>query len=434
MKVFGLFEKRSASPLENPEVSLSDARAWADAFGRSTNAFASAVTEVSALSIPAVWQANNAISGTIASLPVHLFKKNGDNAEKDTTNPLYYILHDAPNDTQTSQQFLKWLVTRLLLEGRATVFIDRNGAGRVKRLIPINSTHLKVKQVVIKNVVDRQYTVSIPGQPVITYNSRDVIDLIWFPQQDGVQHYNPIDINRNAIGLMLAVEQYAGTMFSNGGVPPFVLEAPAMMNAQMAARASVEVAEAIKATQQNKNNVLVAPAGHSLKTIGLDPLKQQMVEVRRFQISETARIWNIAPALLHDLSTGTYSNVEQQMLSFVTQTIHPLVQMIEQEFNAKLFGARNSSSYVKFNLNGLLRGDFAARMEGLTKAVSGAIYTPNEARAFEDLPPQPDGDKLYIQGATVPLGTQPTDGSDNQPQDKEPADADEEDENGNGEA
>jgi HK97 family phage portal protein len=133
-----------------------------------------------------------------------------------------------------------------------------------------------------------------------------------------------------------------------------------------------------------------------------------MIELRRFQISEASRIFNVAPALLFDLSTGTYSNVEQQSLSFATQTITPLVKLIEQELNLKLFGGnpntrQNTVNYVEFNVDALVRGDLKSRMEALARSVNAALLTPDEARALDNRPAMPGGDRLYIQGATVPL-------------------------------
>lgn len=409
--MFGLFEKRS---LENPSVPLSDANAWNEFFSFATTITGDSVTEESALGVSAVWQAVNAIAGTISALPLHLFKDSGAGAEKDTANSLYYIVHDRPNEFDTAQAFYKWMVTRLLLSGRATAYISRNRAGRVAALHPLDGSKLRVEQKVRGKTIKRDYIYTLSSQTLV-YDSSEVIDIVWFPTADAMGHRNPISMNRDTIALMIAAQKYSGKLFANGGVPPLVLNSPQAPSPQAAARASNDVAEAIKASQATKSQVLLAPAGHRLEAIGLDPSKSQLVELRRFMISETSRIFNIAPALLHDLSTGTYSNTEQQMLSFARQTVSPLVEAIEQEMNAKLFGARNTANYVKFSLNGLLRGDFTARMEGYAKSVQNAIMTPNECRALEELAPLPGGDQLLVQGATVPITMAGQDKTNSQP-------------------
>jgi HK97 family phage portal protein len=400
--MFNLFSPKETRSFEDPTVSLSNSAAWSEFFQLSSTVTGDSVTEEKALGVTAIWQAVNVISGTIAALPFHLYTTKDGVTDKDTRNPLYYLIHDRPNDFQTSSAFLRWFVSRLLLTGRACALISRNRANRVLGIIPLDPSKLTIDQRLIAGQITRTYTYNLNSES-ITYDAANVIDVVLFPQADGVKHYNPIHTNRDAIALMIAAQQFAGKLFANGGVPPLMLTTPSAISPAAAGRASNDIGEAVRASQRTKSNILVTPAGHDLKPVGLDPAKSQMVELRKFMISETSRIFNIAPAILHDLSNGTYSNVEQQNLSFAQQTLHPLIEAIEQEFNAKLFGPRNTTGYVEFSMSGLLRGDFAARMEGLQKAVNSALMTPNEARAFENLPPLPHGDKLYIQGATIPL-------------------------------
>jgi HK97 family phage portal protein len=144
-----------------------------------------------------------------------------------------------------------------------------------------------------------------------------------------------------------------------------------------------------------------------LRPVGFDPEKGQMTDARRFQIEEFARIWNLPPVFLQDLTHGTFSNTEQQDLHLVKHLIAQWAKAFEEECNLKLFGQRNGGRYVEHNLDGLMRGDFKSRIEGLARGVQSAILTPDEARALENRPPMPNGDKLYIQGATVELGSQP---------------------------
>lgn len=394
--LFGLIgEKRS---LENPSTSLYSESVWNGLFSASS-VTGETVTEDSALGVTAIWQAVNVISGTIASLPAHLYRRNGEVTGKDSANPLYYVLHDRPNENLTAHAFYKWLITRLLLSGRATAYIARDKAKRVRGLYPLDGNKLKINQSVSPDGVPTlTYAYDIGGRRV-TYAAADVIDLVWFPEADAIGHRNPIQTERNAIASMIAAEKFAAKLFANGGVPPLVLSSSATPSPEAAARAVAAFSNAVKASA----NVMFAPAGHTLEAIGFDPAKSQLVELRQFQIGEACRIFNIAPAILHDLTHGTYSNVEQQSLSFYQQTLHPLVEMVEQEMNAKLFGARNSVNYFEFNMSGLVRGDLATRMTALAKAVNSALMSPNEARSLENLPPMEGGDELYIQGATVPI-------------------------------
>ncbi|NBB38667.1 phage portal protein [Sphingobium yanoikuyae] len=420
--IFGA-ERRSHS-LENPSVSLTDASAWSAFFNTASSLAGETITFERALSIPAVWAAVNVIAGTIAHLPFHLFKTQGAVTEKDSANPLYRVIHDRPNDIHTSYAFRKMLVSRLLLDGRFLSIIVADGAGRTTGLIPVPVSKVTIKQQISGRGLSRSYT--IDG---VTYSHTQILDFNLLVADDGVSTISPLVIHRDTFGLMLAAERYASTLLVNGGVPPMALETPAASSPEANTRASEQISTIIAANKRHANKVLPLPTGFSLTPIGVNARDQQLLELRQFQIGEVARILNIAPAMLHDLSTGTYSNVEQQNLNFAQHTIVPLVELIEQEMNAKLFGKKNSNSFVEFDLDGLQRGDFASRMTGLAMAVNTALITPNEARALDNRPPLEGGDELMIQGATVRLKAQPdtaaSEAAQTQPEPQQPATQDE---------
>ena len=173
-------------------------------------------------------------------------------------------------------------------------------------------------------------------------------------------------------------------------------------------RAMADVQRSIDAARQNQTPIFGIPPSYELKPIGFDPEKGQMTDAHRFVVEQIARIFQMPPVFLQDLTNGTFSNSEQQDLFFVKHLVGQWTQTFEEECNLKLFGQRNGGRYVEHNLDGLLRGDYQTRMQGHAQAVQNAIRTPNEVRALENLPSLPDGDELLIQGATVPLGTQPT--------------------------
>ncbi len=166
---------------------------------------------------------------------------------------------------------------------------------------------------------------------------------------------------------------------------------------------------ATDAAKKNNEPVFPIPAGYDLKPVGFDPAKGQMTEARLFQIQEIARLFGLPPVFLQDLSRGTFANVEQQDLYLVKHLVAQWAKAFEDELNLKLFG-RGSKSFVEHSLDGLMRGDFQTRMDGLSKGIQNALLTPNEGRALENRPPMPNGDDLLVQGATVPLGSQPKPG------------------------
>lgn len=407
MSFFGIFgsETRSNS-LENPSVALTDSNAFRLAFGDAFKGFTDEeVNETTALGVPAIWDAVNFVSGAVASLPLHVYRNADGGPVKADGDPVYPLLAGTVNDDLlTSFQFRKWLMTRLMLEGRAVVWIERNKANRPMNLWPLDLSSLTIKRVDGRLVYERKRK----SGAVDVFAAAEVLDFVWMPAGDGISHVNPIRQHRNSIGLTIAAERYAATNFASGGIPPVVASMPAGSPAAMD-RGATEINVRLKSLSKSKTPVLPLPTGVELKAIGLNHSEQQMIEARKFQITEVARIWNIPPSFLKDLSTGTFANTEQQDLAFVKHTLTQWLKMIEEELNAKLFG-RKSTNYAEFNLAGLLRGDFKTQMDGLRTGVFGGIYKPNEARAFLNLPAEDGGDRLLIQGATIPLtdaGKQP---------------------------
>jgi HK97 family phage portal protein len=387
--------------LEDPSVPLSDVGAWRALMNDWHSVAGVVVNYETALEVPAVWCAVNFIANTIASLPLHLYRKGKQGRETADNDPLYAILHDAPNEELTSFDWRKGMMVNVLTCGRGVSFIERNKAGRVMNIWPLDPDHLTIKRQDGKKIYEYQ-----DGGRKVTYKASEVIDLTFMLRKDGVSHVDPISKLKGAVGLALALDDYARKFFANGGVPPLALYGP-MPSPAAATRASQDVEKAVRDANAERRNVMIMPTGHELKPVGVDPQKSQMTEARQFQIEEIARIYGIPPVFLQDLTHGTFSNTEQQDLNLVKHLIAQWVKKIEQEFNLKLFSARNTSKFIEFNLDGLLRGDFATRMAGYAQAIQNAINTPDEVREMENWPTQGgDAAKLHIQGATVPLGEQ----------------------------
>jgi len=166
---------------------------------------------------------------------------------------------------------------------------------------------------------------------------------------------------------------------------------------------------AVDGAKNANEPVFAIPAGYKLNPVGIDPAKGQMIDARRFQVEEIARVYQLPPVFLQDLTRATFSNVEQQDLHLVKHLVGQWAKALEDEMNLKVFGRNNNGRWIEHNLDGLMRGDFKSRIDGLARAIQTAQITPNEARALENRPAKENGDDLLIQGATVPLGTQPAD-------------------------
>ena len=397
----GLFDFLRKEPesrnLEDPNVPLSAASLF-DWGGTASSGVR--VNTDSALTVPAIWDAVNFLSGTMAKLPVHIYsREDGSRTRPDVER----LLNFAPSEHDSSFEWRKYSFDQVFTYGRSYSVIERNGAGRVMNIVPIDPREIKVREVpdfsTARKVV--QYIHEKSGK---VYAHTDVIDVAFMRHRDFVSHYGPINTNRDIIGLAIAATKYGSKAFQSGGIPPAVLQGPFQSGAA-ASRASEDVANTTAKLARDGRPIMALPLGHELKSVGFNPEEMQLVEIKRFLVEEIARIYSLPPTFLQDLTHGTFSNTEQQDLHFVKHTLSRWVRQFEQELTLKLFG-RNSGVEVKIELDGLLRGDVKTRMEAHATAIQNAIRTPNEVRELEDLNPKDGGDSLMVQGATVPIGAQ----------------------------
>lgn len=359
------------------------------------------VSTEEALGVPAVWAAVNFIAGTIAGLPLHVYDKTANSKRKvrpTTQNPTAMMLHDAVNDDYSSFQWRFDMMTAVLTEGRFVSYIERDGMNRPVNLYPLPKASVKR----LENG-RKQYEINVNGQPQ-RYDQADVLDVTFMLHDDLLKHRSPLRQCSIAIGKAYNANKYGSKLFKNNGLPAFTLQGP-FGSEKSAMRAAENIAEATKQAARKGGNVLAIPMGHELRPLSADPDKMQLVETQRFAVEEIARIYSLPPTFLQDLTHGTFSNTEQQDLHFVKHTMKRWLEQLEAEMNLKFFG-RGSRRIVEFNVDGLLRGDYKTRMEGNAQAINTGQLTPNEARAMDNREPLEGGDRLYIQGATVPLETQ----------------------------
>ena len=379
--------------IENPTVPVS-AENFMAFFGVSSGSLPN-VTLESALAAPAVAAAVSFLSGSMANLPLHAYRDT-DAGSVRIRGQLQRIINEAPNEEWTSFGARKYFWQQVFTGGRGLLWIERQGPS-VVGLWPMDPT---------KTTVQR-----IDGRKVYTFNGKeypaaDIIDVPFMLKSDGLSVNGPIMLGAKAISLALAMGDYAANFFAGGGVPPLALTGPLPQGAEAMKRAMADISRAIDTAKNSSKPVFPMPPGHELKPVGFDPAKGQMTEARRLQIEETARIYSLPPVFLQDLTHGTFSNTEQQDLHLTKHLIAQWAKALEEEMNLKMFGAKRNNRYVEHNLDGLMRGDFKSRLEGLATGVNTALLTPNEARALDNRPAMPEGDDLYIQGATVKLGSQ----------------------------
>ena len=367
------------------------------------------VTERSAMQMTAVYACVRILSEAVAGLPVHLYKYTDDGGkEKAIDHPLYLLLHDEPNPEMSSFVFRETLMSHLLLWGNAYAQIIRNGKGEIVALYPLMPNKMTVDRDENGKLFyqyQRNTDEALKDTGTVILSPRDVLHIpgLGF---DGLVGYSPIAMAKNAIGLAIAAEEYGSKFYANGAAPSGVLEHPGTIKDPSRVRESWQNTFG---GSGNSNKVAVLEEGMKYTPISISPNEAQFLETRKFQINEIARIFRVPPHMVGDLEKSSFSNIEQQSLEFVKYTLDPWVIRWEQSIQRTLLTPDEKKQYfVKFNVEGLLRGDYASRMQGYATARQNGWMSANDIRELENLDriSKEDGGDLYlINGNMLPLNS-----------------------------
>ena len=372
---------------------------WNFLFGGTTSG--KAVNERTAMQTSAVYACVRILAESVAGLPLHVFERtaNGSKSTK-PSHPLYRLLHDEPNREMTSFVFRETLMSHLLLWGNAYAQIIRDGRGFPIALYPLLPDRM---------AVDRNES----GELVYTYQSdkgqvklrRENVLHIPGLGFDGLIGYSPIAMAKNAVGLALATEDYGATFFANGANPGGVLEHPGVIKPEQADRLRESWQSQFGGA--NAHKVAVLEEGLKFHQMSIPPEQAQFLETRKFQTNEIARIFRVPPHMVGDLEKSSFSNIEQQSLEFVKYTLDPWVVRWEQSLQqALILPSEKATIFIKFNLDGLLRGDYQSRMQGYSTGIQNGFMSVNDVRGLEDmnlLTAEEGGDLHFVNGNMVKL-------------------------------
>lgn len=402
----GLFKSRKKAR-DKPELE-NRTTGSAYTFFMGTSSSGKVVTERSAMQMTAVYACVRILSEAVAGLPLNVYRYKEDGSkEKAFDSSLYHLLHDEPNPEMSSFVFRETLMTHLLLWGNAYAQIIRNGKGEVIALYPLMPNKMQVDR---DESGKLYYSYSrSEGDPntvagaTVVLEPRDVLHIpgLGF---DGLVGYSPIAMAKNAIGLAIATEEFGSKFFANGAAPSGVLEHPGTIKDPQKLR---ENWNSQFGGSGNAGKVAVLEEGMKYAPISISPEQAQFLETRKFQINEIARIFRVPPHMLADLEKSSFSNIEQQSLEFVKYTLDPWVVRWEQSLSRSLLSPEEKKKYFfKFNLEGLLRGDYQSRMNGYAIARQNGWMSANDIRELEDLdkiPAEQGGDLYLINGNMLPL-------------------------------
>lgn len=359
---------------------------WSFLFGGTTSG--KTVNERTAMQTTAVYACVRILSEAVAGLPLHIYRHRSDGGkERIPMHPLYHLLHDEPNSEMTSFVFRETLMSHLLLWGNAYAQVVRNGRGQAVALYPLLPSKMDVSRAANGELLytyyrDADETGLNPKGGYITLRRDEVLHIpgLGF---DGLIGYSPIAMAKNAIGMSLATEEYGASFFANGANPGGVLEHPGVI------KDIGRVKESWNSAYQgsvNAHKIAVLEEGMKFQAIGIPPEQAQFLETRKFQINEIARIYRVPPHMVGDLEKSSFSNIEQQSLEFVKYTLDPWVVRWEQSLQQSLLlPSEKPSLFIRFNLDGLLRGDYQSRMNGYAVGRQNGWMSANDIRELEDM-------------------------------------------------
>ncbi len=393
-------------PIRDKPHNRTSGSSYSFLFGGSTSG--KAVNERTSMQMTAVYACVRILAEAIAGLPLHLYR-HGENSSKQKAkdHPLYTLLHSEPNAEMTSFVFRETLMTHLLLWGNAYAQIIRNGKGQVAALYPLMPNRMQVDRDKSGRLF-YQYTTSAEDAPTMKGNSvvLDACEVLHIPGLgfDGLVGYSPIAMAKNAIGMAIACEEYGAKFFANGAAPSGVLEHPGTVKDPTRLR---DTWQGQFGGSANSHKVAVLEEGMKYTPISISPEQAQFLQTRKFQINEIARIFRVPPHMVGDLEKSSFSNIEQQSLEFVKYTLDPWVIRWEQALSRALLDTKEKQThFFRFNVEGLLRGDYQSRMGGYATARQNGWMSANDIRTLEDMDliTDEDGGNLYlINGNMLPL-------------------------------
>lgn len=347
----------------------------------------STINNYTAMQLSAVYACIRLLSETLAQLPLVIRKRTADGSELATGHPLWRLLHDQPNERMTSFTWRNTQMSHCAGWGNGYAFLVRNGKREVTSILPTrpdmtNPMIMDDRSIIYNMQLDNQYWQADPE------------DVLHIPALsfDGLVGQSPISQHRQTLELTHSAEKFGNKMYENGAVLSGVLSTDATLKRKSEKPGEPSPAERLaKQFKQaysgvdNAGTVAVLEQGLKFQPISINPEDAQYLESRKFQIAEIARIFNVPSHLINDLDRATFNNISELSLSFLRYSMTPWIVRWEQELNRKLFPA-GSKYYVKFNVNGLLRGTQKERAEFYESAISkGCWMSRNEARKLEDL-------------------------------------------------
>ncbi len=382
MGIVSSLELRAAAgqlgPPRDPVVA-----AW---FGGNSSATGLAVNADTAMRVTAVFRAVSILAQTFASLPLGVFQEQDDGGKVlDKQHPNYRLLHDQPNRWQTSFEWREMMAGHVALRGNGYSEIVSTGGRAIDQLVPLHPDRVRPFRAPDGGVA---YDYTPRDGPSRIILQSEMHHLRGFPAADGLRGMSPIEQCREAIGVALATEEHGARLFSNGARLGGVLKMTGHLKDDEARKKFLKSWREAHAGVRNAHKTALLEDGMEWQSIGLNSVDAQFLETRKMQIAEIARLFGVPLHMLAELDRSTNNNIEHQGIEFVMHTVRPGAVRWEQAMKRDLFyGASKDTHCAEFNLDGLMRGDSAARGAMYSMLLQNGVFSRNEVRMLENRNP-----------------------------------------------
>lgn len=336
------------------------------------------ITSDSVYTVNAVYSAVNLISTTLSTLPLDVFIRDDGTRRPFRPRPEWVV---RPDVALPREAFYSAVFTSMLLEGNAFIRVFANRRNEVVNLVVLNPLTVEVKR---NGLGFLQFNVDGEAEPL---TGDDIIYIPDLVKPGSVRGVSRVTALKESFGLSLALERWAQTFFGQGTTMNGVIEFPGALTADQAQdlRAGFDNAHA---GWKKGHRTGVLTGGATFKPTQVDAEQSQVIEARRMAVEDVARAFNIPPHLMGLPGTNTFASVEENNRNWVTTNLRPLASKVESALSVLMNRYRGGTeAFLRFNLDGLLRGDLDARTNAYSRMIQMGAMSINDVRALEDMPP-----------------------------------------------
>lgn len=360
------------------------------------------------------------LAEAVAKLPLKVYRESDKGIQKATDHPLYPLLKSRPNPYMTASDLFRAVETQRNLYGNAYIVPEFHTSGpqrgQIKWLWPVDYHAVEIwidNRGLFEPRYKVWYIVRIQGHEY-RLAPDEIVHLKSAITLDGVVGVSPLDYLRWLVEAGAAGTRHIRDFFKQGLQVKGLIHYTGDLN-EDAERKFQARFERMASGLKNAHRVALLPIGYTFQPLEISMTDAQFMETSQLTIRQIANAFGIKMHQLNDLSRATHTNIEQQQKQFYADTLQAILTQYEQELTYKLFTQTELQRgyYLKFNVDSILRSDLLTRFNAYRVGIQGGVLKPNEARALEDLPPEPGGDRLYVNGAIVPLDTFAVKGGEN---------------------